>query len=103
MASQTPVPVSDQVKQLDQARLLVLQDAVYWPQILRGILPIISGNLVELRRWGAAFLAETFSTPMLSAETKQELARECLDTLVLLVGMDECEILKSVAQCSASI
>lgn len=95
--------IADQLKQLDAARLLVLQDAVYWPQILKGVLPIISGPRIELRRWGAAFLAESFATPMMTPETKQELAKDCLDTLILLVGEKECEILKSVAQCSASV
>lgn len=95
--------VEDQVRQLGDARALVLADPIYWTQVLHGILPIVSGPVVELRRWGADFLAETFSTPVVDANEKQNLAVTCLDTMVRLMDEKEAGILKSVLQCSASV
>ena len=95
--------VDAQLQQLGEARTLVLKDPGYWPQVLQGTLPIITGPTVEVRRWGADFLAETFSTPLVDARAKQELALACLDTLLRLANETETGILKSVAQCSASV
>lgn len=58
---------------------------------------------MELRRWGADFLAETFSTPVVDINEKQSLAVTCLDTMVRLMDEKEAGILKSVVQCSASV
>ncbi|KAI5789153.1 hypothetical protein EDC01DRAFT_717765 [Geopyxis carbonaria] len=92
-----------QVKQLGEARNLVLKDPAYWPQVLQGVLPIITNPVVEVRRWGADFLAETFSTPVLDTRVKHELALLCLDSLRQLSEENEASILKSVVQCSASL
>ncbi|CUS08643.1 unnamed protein product [Tuber aestivum] len=102
-AAQGLSSVEDQLQQLGNARALVLTDPVYWPQVLHGILPIVSGPVVELRRWGADFLAETFSTPVVEAGEKLNLAVACLDTMVRLMDEREAGILKSVVQCSASV
>jgi symplekin len=93
----------DQLRNLDQARLLVLKDPVYWPQIFRGILPVVAIPTIELRRWGSRFLAETFSSPVLNPEVKQELAKESLDTLLILVMEKDVEVAKNIAQCCASV
>jgi len=95
--------LNDQLKNLDQARLLVLKDPVYWPQIFRGILPVVAIPTIELRRWGSRFLAETFSSPVLNPEVKQELAKESLDTLLILVMEKDVEVAKNIAQCCASV
>lgn len=100
---QPSLPVSDQLIQLRKARSLVLRDAVFWPQIFQGVLPIVSGPYVELRRWGAEFLAETFSTPTLDEAKKTELALLALDTLVGLIHEMEADLLKNAVQASASI
>lgn len=102
-AAQGLTSVGEQLQQLGNARSLVLADPVYWPQVLHGILPIVSGPIVELRRWGAEFLAETFSTPVIEAGEKLNLAITCLDTMVRLMDETETGILKSVVQCSASV
>jgi len=101
MAAQ--LSVEAQLNQLGEARNLVLRDPGFWPQVLHGTLPIITGPIVEVRRWGADFLAETFSTPVVDARAKQELAIACLDTLLRLSNETETGILKSVVQCSASV
>jgi len=95
--------VEEQLRHLGEARNLVLRDPGFWPQVLGGTLPMITGPTVEVRRWGADFLAETFSTPVVNARAKQELAITCLDTLLRLSNEMETGILKSVVQCSASI
>lgn len=97
--------IKDKIAQLNLARSLVLQDPTHYPDILKGILPIIvaSSSVIELRRWGAEFLAETFSSPLINAQKKQELALVCLDPLATLLGEAETGILKNVIQCSSSI
>ncbi len=61
------------IKQLNAARDIVLKDAAIYPQVVPGVLPVISAqHPVELRRWGADFLAETFASPVLNAEGKQK-------------------------------
>ncbi|KAF8544419.1 hypothetical protein BDD12DRAFT_815871 [Trichophaea hybrida] len=95
--------VDTQLQQLGEARNLVLRDPGYWPQVLHGTLPIIAGPVIEVRRWGAGFMAETFATPVVDARGKQELALACLDTMLRLLSENESEILKGVLQCSASV
>ncbi|EWC45969.1 hypothetical protein DRE_04762 [Drechslerella stenobrocha 248] len=99
------VAVKDKIAQLNQARSLVLQDSQFYPDILKGILPVIvaPSSVIELRRWGSEFLAETFSSPLLAAQKKQELALTCLGPLITLLGELETGILKNVIQCSSSI
>ncbi|KAL9005745.1 MAG: hypothetical protein Q9188_001502 [Gyalolechia gomerana] len=98
--------VSDQLIQLDAARQLVLADSALYPQIVQGILPIVGANArLELRRWGADFLAETFASPVLALQEKERLGREVLQTLKELLenpGQDD-NVVKSVIQAAASI
>jgi symplekin len=99
------------IKQLNAARDIVLKDAAIYPQVVPGVLPVISScHPVELRRWGADFLAETFASPVLNAEEKQKLALGVLDTLRGYlarkeeVGEDEDEgVVKSAVQAASSI
>lgn len=98
--------VSDQLIQLDAARQLVLADSALYPQIVRGILPIVGANArLELRRWGADFLAETFASPVLALQEKERLGKEVLQILRELLdnpGQDD-NVVKSVIQAAASI
>jgi symplekin len=98
--------VEQQLRQLDEARKLVLGDANYYPQIIQGILPIIGPDArVELRRWGADFLAETFSTPVLATEQKETLSLIALETLKSIIEKpnEDVGVVKSVVQTAASI
>jgi symplekin len=98
--------VSDQLAQLNAARNLVLGDAAYYPQIVEGILPIIGVNApLELRRWGADFLAETFATPALGLQQKQTLCLIVLETIKLLLEQsgEDVEVVKSIIQAAASV
>ncbi|KAI6798144.1 hypothetical protein KC361_g3541 [Hortaea werneckii] len=97
--------------QLDQARNIVLTTPSVYPQVVPGVLGVIGGAAaLELRRWGADFLAETFASPVLPAEEKQKLGLPALDTLRAYLnrkeerGEDEDgQVIKSAVQCAASL
>lgn len=98
--------VVDQLAQLEAARQLVLADSGLYPQIVQGILPIVGASArLELRRWGAEFLAETFATPTLSLQTKESLSIVVLQTLkeMLEVPDEDSRVVKNVIQAAASI
>ena len=98
--------VADQLTQLEAARQLVLADAVLYPQIVQGILPIVGANArLELRRWGAEFMAETFASPALILQQKERLSVLVLQTLkeLLEIPGEDDGVVKSVIQTAASI
>ncbi|KAL6919186.1 hypothetical protein FSST1_003212 [Fusarium sambucinum] len=98
--------VSDQIRQLDDARKLVLGDVKYYPSVVNGILPIIGPSApLELRRWGAEFLAEAFATPALPNGEKETMQPYVLPTLESLLEneREDPQVLRSVIQCVASI
>lgn len=103
------LPVSglvEQMSQLDAARNLVLGDAAFYPQIVSGIIPIIGpSSRLELRRWGAEFLAETFSSPAFAQQPKQKLSTEVLDTVLGLLEIpgEDVAVIRSAVQTAASI
>ncbi|KAF3397806.1 mRNA cleavage and polyadenylation specificity factor complex subunit pta1 [Penicillium rolfsii] len=98
--------VVDQVAQLNAARSLVLGDAALYPQIVNGVLPIVGANArLELRRWGADFLAETFASPILATAQKQQLAPTVLQSIQETLALPETDtaVLSSLVQTSASL
>lgn len=100
------LPIPEQLNQLNAARQLVLGDSAFYPQIVQGILPIVGATArLELRRWGADFLAETFASPVLALQQKESLSLVVLQTLKELLEMpgDDSEVVKSVVQAAASI
>lgn len=96
---------SEILPQLEAARRLVLGDAHFYSQIVPGILPIVGTTAaVEVRRWGAEFLAETFATPVLADAQKEEIS---LDVVAFIRGILECPaedvvVVKSAIQAVAS-
>lgn len=104
MSSNLSVP--EQIRQLNDARKLVLGDVKYYPTVVRGLLPIIGPNAhVELRRWGAEFLAEAFSTPALPNGEKETMQLYVLATVESLLEneREDPQVLRSVIQTAASI
>lgn len=100
------VPVTQQLASLNSARQIVLGDAQLYPRIVEGILPIIGASArVELRRWGAEFLAETFASPVVPSQLKEHMGLRVLQTLKDLLELpgQDIEVLKGVIQAAASI
>ena len=98
--------VADQITKLEAARQLVLSDSTHYSAIVPGILPIIGAHSqLEIRRWGAEFLAETFASPVLSLQAKETLSIGTLQTLkeLLEIPVEDAGVLKSVIQAAASI
>lgn len=94
------------IRQLEAARKLVLNDAHVYNQILPGIIPIIGPNAaLDVRRWGAEFVAEGFASLALSNSQKEELCSDVLPTLknLLEVPGQDVAVLRSVIQASASL
>ena len=102
----TTTTVDEQIKQLNDARKLVLQDANFYPRIIQGILPIIGPSArVEFRRWGADFLAETFASPNVPTQQKETLSLVVLETLKAMIEnpQEDVAVVKSIVQTAASI
>ena len=97
---------AETIKRLDAARSLVLSDANHYTTIIPGILSIIGADgYPTVRRWGANFLAESFSNPLLGVQSKEMLGLACLETLkqYLEVPGETEGFVKSVIQAAASI
>ncbi|KAG5949887.1 hypothetical protein E4U53_005672 [Claviceps sorghi] len=103
--SSSTLSVPDQIRQLNDARKLVLGDVNYYQSVVRGLLPIIGPNApVELRRWGAEFLAEAFSTPALPNGEKETMQLYVLATVESLLNeREDPQVLRSLIQTAASI
>ncbi|KAK4696411.1 hypothetical protein P7C71_g1492, partial [Lecanoromycetidae sp. Uapishka_2] len=100
------LPLKEQLEQLEAARQIVLGDSALYPQIVQGILPIVGANArLELRRWGAEFMAETFASPAFPAVPKEHSAVGVLGTLkdLLEIPGEDAAVVKSVVQTVASI
>ncbi|KAF2754240.1 hypothetical protein EJ05DRAFT_479766 [Pseudovirgaria hyperparasitica] len=97
---------SETITSLNSARAIALNDPNYYSQILPAIIPITGPQAaIELQRWGAEFIAETFASPILGAEQKRELSLQVLDRLKELLdspGVDT-NVLKGAVQAAASI
>lgn len=96
---------------LNSARDIVLRDHTLYPQVVPGILQVISpGSPLELRRWGADFLAETFASQAVTPDEKQQMCQVVLDTLRGYLSRKETmgeeedtSVVKSAVQCAASV
>ncbi|KAL9100605.1 MAG: hypothetical protein Q9163_004042 [Psora crenata] len=98
--------IPDQLTQLSAARQIVLADPKLYPQIVSGILRIVGANAhLELRRWGAEFLAETFGSPVIASSEKEQMGISALQTLKDLLELpgEDTDVVKGVVQASASI
>ncbi|KAG9242510.1 hypothetical protein BJ878DRAFT_569269 [Calycina marina] len=106
MATTTAYSLTEQLANLESARILALSDANFYPSIISTILPIVGRDApqVELRRWGADFLAETFANPTLSGSMKETLSVTALDCLKGLVEREEDgDVLKGCVMMATSV
>lgn len=98
--------VADTLAQLESARQVVLTDSAHYAAVIPGVLPIIGASApLEIRRWGADFLAESFASPVLPTQSKEAICTQVLPTLKELLetpNQDEA-VVRSVIQVGASI
>jgi len=98
---------SQTLTQLESARTLALGDGLYYATIIPGVLPIIGASAnaaLEIRRWGAEFLAEAFASPTWSLEAKETCCLSVLPTLKeYLELVDDRGVIKCAVQAAASI
>jgi symplekin len=102
---------ADTLKQLSSAREIVLKDHTLYPQVVPGIIQVIApAAQLELRRWGADFLAETFASQVVTADEKQQMCVVVLDTLrgyltrkEVFGEEEDTSVVKSAVQCASSI
>ncbi|KEF51773.1 uncharacterized protein A1O9_12110 [Exophiala aquamarina CBS 119918] len=99
-------PAADMIPQLEAARKLALGDPQVYNQVLPGILPIIGPNAhLEVRRWGADFLAEAFASPSVPPHQKEQLSIEVIPTLrgILENQHEDVSVVRSAVQAAASL
>jgi symplekin len=105
-APSSTISGTEQLEQLSAARKLVLENATYYDRIVKGVLPIIGPTApLELRRWGAEFLAESLATPVLTMRDKENITVAVLDTLRSLLdgaGEDTIVLKASVAAAASA-
>lgn len=98
---------AEMLGQLEQARKLCLADPSVYNQIVPGIVPIIqTAASVEIRRWGADFVAEVFATPALPGHQKEQLISDKVMELLramLEMPTEDVAVVKSAVQACASI
>ncbi|EPE09256.1 mrna cleavage and polyadenylation specificity factor complex subunit [Ophiostoma piceae UAMH 11346] len=98
--------IQEQIRQLDDARKLVLANVGHYPMIVQGILPILNpSSLPQLRRWGADFLAEAFAAPSMPSREKESLSLLVLESLkgMLENANEDPFVLRSIIQAASSI
>lgn len=97
---------AEMLGQLEQARKLALADSAVYNQIVPGILPIIGpAAAVEVRRWGAEFLAEAFASPALTSPQKESLTSDVMPLLRNLIESpsEDVNVQRSLIQAATSI
>jgi symplekin len=102
----TSASAQEMISQLEAARKLALGDASVYNQVLPGILPIIGPAAhVEVRRWGADFLAEAFAGPALPVTQKEQLSSDVVPTLRAMLEnpAEDPAVVKSAVQAAASL
>ncbi|KAI9890368.1 MAG: hypothetical protein M1814_004154 [Vezdaea aestivalis] len=100
------VAVVETLRNLEDARKLVLAKPELYTQIVIGVIPLIgAGAHLHLRRWGAEFLAEAFSHPLVSEQDKESMAMASLAILAQMVELpsEDGPVVKAAMQALSSI
>jgi symplekin len=106
MATTEKKSVAEQLAVLGHARKAVLTEPSYWSSVVPSILPITTpNNAVEVRRWGADFIAEAAATPAVPNRVKEDVCLKILTTLRILIEEDNLDemITRSVILAAASV
>lgn len=102
---------TDTLTPLNSARDILLRDHTLYPQVVPGIIQVITHAAhLHLRRWGADFLAETFASQVVTRDEKQQMSLVVLDIIKGYLGRKEImgededtNVVKSAVQCAASL
>lgn len=106
MATTQQLSVPEQIRQLADARKLVLKSTQYYPNVIQASLSIIGPSaLLEFRRWGSDFLSESFASPAIPMGQKETLSLLVLETLKLYLEdpNQDALVLRNTIQTAASI
>jgi len=98
--------VPDQIRQLNGARKLILADVKYYPTLIQGILPVIGTHArLELKQWGASFLAEAFGTPAIPPSEKETMQLHVLDMIHAMLSnpQEDATVVRNLILASACI
>lgn len=94
------------IDQLNHARLIALKDPALYAQVVPGVLPLVGAHEeLQVKQWGADFLAEAFASPVWSADEKQKGCLQALDTLKIWMDnpSEDANVVKSAVQTATSI
>lgn len=94
-------PPKEQLAELNRFREYALRDANHYPNIIAYVVRCAGpASSLELRKWGADFLAEAFASPTLSPDRKQLLALKLLTTFKAYLddSNQDAGVLRSVVQ-----
>ena len=104
--SDPPLSVEDRIRQFNDARNLLLEEPKYYTTVIQGILPNIGPAApLELRRWGAEFLAEALGTPAVPSGEKETMQLHVLDQLRTMLDNrgEDAKVVVGLVQAFASI
>lgn len=91
---------------LDTARHYALAEPSHYDRIVPGVLGIINSTTpIAQQRWGTGFLAETFASPVLPEQKKQDLIIKVLPTLqeYFETQVDDVVVIKNAVQAATSV
>lgn len=98
---------SAMLPQLEELRKACLSDSAQYVAVVPGIVPILqSAAAIDVRRWGADFLAEAFATPILPGHQKEQLISDTVMALLramLESPTEDMAVVRSAVQACSSI
>lgn len=93
--------------QLEELRKACLGDSAQYVAVVPGIVPILqSAAALDVRRWGADFIAEAFATPTLPSHQKEQLITDTVMALLramLESPTEDIAVVRSAVQACASV
>lgn len=98
---------AEMLPRLEQVRRVCLEDPNQYSSVVTGVVPILQGqHAVEVRRWGAEFIAEVFATPALPGQQKEQMISDMVMALLrrmLDTPNEDTTVVKTAIQACASI
>lgn len=98
---------SAMLPQLEELRKACLGDSAQYVAVVPGIVPILqSAAALDVRRWGADFIAEAFATPTLPSHQKEQLITDTVMALLramLESPTEDIAVVRSAVQACASV